>query len=249
MQKAVLARAINRAVSPLGIRIARSHDWGDPKQFLPFQETLAAAAEAGLSVADYVDVEHNVKGATQDTIDRMADLGVFSGPIETVVEIGPGSGRYLEKVVRKCSPSRYEIYETAELWADYLVDTYDIVRQTPDGCSLSATPAASADLVQAHKVFVVTPFVVTCRYWKEMLRVTRPNAHIVFDVVTEDCMDPETLQRWIDAGIDHGNYPAIVPKEYAKNFFTSQGAAFVGSFFIPMRPGKTEVLVFRKVQH
>ena len=134
---------------------------------------ISAAAAAGLSVGDYVDVTYNVAGATQGTIDGMSGLGVFSAPVETVLEIGPGSGRYLEKVVRKCAPARYEIYETAQAWADYLERRHRVVRQPASGSSLSDTADASIDLVHAHKVFVCTPFLITCRYWLEMLRVAR----------------------------------------------------------------------------
>ena len=186
---ATLAATLNRAIKPLGIRGARAHDWHDPKNFLPFDDTVTAARKAGLSIADYVDIKYNVEGATQKSVDRMADCGVFSAPIQTVVEIGPGSGRYLDKILRRCDPSRYEIYETAKPWADYLKEQYGVIQQPADGRSLSATPDASADFVQAHKVFVTTTFLTTCAYWLEMLRVSRQDAHIVFDIVTEDCMD------------------------------------------------------------
>jgi hypothetical protein len=43
-------------------------------------------------------------------------LGVYSGAVNWVVEIGPGSGRYVEKTLSVCSPSRYEVYETATKW-------------------------------------------------------------------------------------------------------------------------------------
>jgi methyltransferase family protein len=250
MEIATLTRALNNALSPLGIRIARttpSHNWNDPTQFLPLEETLSGARSSGLSVGDYVDVTYNAAGATQDTIDRMDEMGVFAGPIGTVVEVGPGSGRYLEKVASSCSPKRYEIYETSNAWAEYLVRTYGVVRQPVDGKSLAATATRCVDLVQAHKVFCVTTFVTTCQYWREMLRVVRPNGFIVFDIVTEACMDEPTLEHWIDAGFTVGNYPAVVPRQYAVEFFRRAGASMVGSFFIPMKPGTTEVFVFRKL--
>lgn len=241
-----LEGATNRVMSRLGIRTVQTHDWSDPRNFLPFAETIAAASDAGLTVADYVDVAHNAGGATQEAVDQMAALGLFSSPIDVAVEIGPGSGRYLEKVLAHCSPTRYEIYETADSWASYLEERYGAVRQETDGSTLSHTATSSADLVQAHKVFVVTPFVTTCRYWQEMIRVARPDARIVFDIVTERCMDPDTLEQWIELGISNGNYPAIVPRRYAVEFFESLGVGLVGTFFTPMRPGRTEVFVFRK---
>jgi hypothetical protein len=236
----VMAKGLNRAITPFGIKIARVHD------FLPFDQTTSSAQRAGVSVSDYVDATYNVPGATQEAIDHMAELDVFTGPIDSVVEIGPGSGRYLEKVMRMVSPSRYEIYETAAPWAEYLVRTYGVIWQPTDGRSLRSTASNSADLIQAHKVFVITAFLTTCEYWLEMLRVSRPRAQIVFDAVTEPCMDGDTLDRWFEwRTADNGNYPAIIPRQFAVDFFEHRGASLVGSFYNPMKPGMSETFVFR----
>jgi hypothetical protein len=244
-----LVKGLNFALMPLGVQVVRSFNASDPEQFLPFDQTISGAHNAGLSVADYVDVTYNVAGATQGTIDQMAALGVFSSPLKVVAEIGPGSGRYLEKVLRVSSPSRYEIYETAKPWAEYLRRNYkEVVSQPTDRRSMKSTPSATVDLVQAHKVFVVTTFLTTCGYWLEMIRVTRPGAFIVFDIVTENCMDPPMLDRWLATMDDHGGYPAIMPRAFAADFFVKRGIKFIGSFFVPMKPGKTETFVFRKAE-
>ena len=240
-----LGRGVNRLLRPLGLQVNRTYSRTDHKQFLPFSATIAAAREKGLSVGDYVDQRYNVAGATQETIDRIAQLSVFSEQVKTAVEIGPGSGRYLEKVLRLCSPERYEIYETASPWAEYLTSTYNVVRQPTDGWSLRSTENSSADLVQAYKVFVVTTFLSTCHYWQEMLRVARHGAYIIFDVMTEECLDPQTLDQWLEPKRDYGIYPTILPRNYTIEFFTSRQASLIGSFQIPMRPGRTETFVFR----
>lgn len=244
-----VGRGVNAVLSPIGLRVVRSgHEWGGPIKFLPFFETLSEAKKMGLSVADYVDVAHNVKGATQQTIDEMDANGVFSGTIGSALEIGPGSGRYLEKVIKRCSPRSYEIYETAQPWADYLQRTYNVVLRPTNGHNLTSTFSDSIDLVQAHKVFVTTPFLITCNYWFEMVRVARSGGYIVFDVVTEDCMSAGILKSWLAEEPNvHSIYPVIMPREYAINFFRANGAVFEASFFIPMQPGRTEVLIFRKM--
>jgi hypothetical protein len=173
-------------------------------------------------------------------------LGVFSRPIRTVVEIGPGSGRYLEKILAACSPARYEVYETAAPWAAHVARKYNAISHSTDGKSLEATPTASADLVQAHKVFSSITFMATCRYWPEIVRIARPGGYVVFDLMTERCLDPETLDRWAASGIDAGAYPAAVPAGAATRYFTERGFALVGSFLVPMGPGHTETFVFRK---
>jgi hypothetical protein len=245
----ILGKGLNLALNPLGVRLVRSHDWGDVEKFLPCDQTISDAHRAGLTVSDYVDVTYNVAGATQETIDKMARAGVFSTPIDVVAEVGPGSGRYLEKILRLCTPSRYEIYETAGSWARYLTATYGVVSHPTDGFSMPHTPTKSVHLAHAHKVFVATSFLTTCRYWQEMIRITDADAHIVFDVVTEGCMSRDTLQHWL-ASTDYmrGVYPSVMPRDYAIEFFAKHGVAFVDSFFVPMKPGKTETFIFRKRQ-
>lgn len=213
------------------------------RSFVDFDETIRGAAEAGLSVADFVDAKYNVPGATKAHMDNLIRLRVFSGTVEQICEIGPGSGRYLEKTLEACGPKYYEIYETAPDWARWLEKTYHVIAHPADGKSLGHTLNESMDLVLAHKVFVYTPFLTTCSYFREMLRVSRLGGRLVFDVVTESCMDDETVERWLQSKV---NYPCIMPKAYVCQFFEERGCALIGSFFVPMRPGRTECLAFRK---
>jgi hypothetical protein len=245
----LLGKGLNLALNPLGVQLVRSHDWDDVEQFLPLEQTLSDARKAGLTVSDYVDATYNVAGATQQTIDQLAYMGVFATPIDVIAEIGPGSGRYLEKVLQLCDSSRYEIYETAGPWANYLTTTYGVVSHPTDGYSMPHTATNSVDLVHAQKVFVATSFMTTCHYWLEMIRVARANAYIVFDIITEGCMDAKNLQHWLaSTAFMRGVYPSIVPRDFAVEFFANRGIALVGSFFVPMKPGKTETFVFRKRQ-
>lgn len=242
--------AVNRVLSHGGLELVRAgaqHDWSDTRAFIPLGTTLIAAKRAGLSVGDYVDTVMNKQpGGSQKTIDLMASLGVFDRPVETVVEIGPGSGRYLEKTIAACRPARYEIYETAGPWIAYLRSHYDVVLQPTDGRSLAATPDASADLVQAHKVFDGIPFLPTLCYWAEMARATKPGGHVVFDVITEDCLDPPTAESWRTSGIDNGAYPAVVPRSLVLSTFERLGFELLGTPPIPIGPGLAHLFVFRK---
>lgn len=176
----------------------------------------------------------------------MRKLGVFSDAIESVVEIGPGTGRYLEKTLNECCPSRYEIYETAEPWAAYLAETYNIVRLPTDGETLGSTPDASVNIIQAHKVFINIPFLNTIRYWTEIVRVMRAEGFAVFDIMTERCLSPEATQLWAKSGIHNGSFPAVIPREVVVDYFNAHDFDLIGSFFAPMPPEKTEVFVFKK---
>jgi hypothetical protein len=241
--------AVNRCVSPLGIEILpkKGHDYSDDREYIPCQQTIAAAESSGLSVGDYIDeVINKIPGATQATIDGMKRLGVFAHRITNVVEIGPGSGRYLEKAMAECSPTRYEVYETAGPWISYLENKYPVVMQPTDGLSLHATPDCSVDLVHAHKVFCGVPSHTTFTYWTEMARVCRSGGHAVFDILTEACLDLSTLQKWVDHPSGYLAYPAVIPRVLAIEYFASRQFDLVGTFFIPMTPGRTEVFVFHK---
>ena len=244
--KASLAKKINFFLGLLKLKLIRLRPYTDYRDYIPFERTIVGAKEAGLSVGDYIDLKHNKPGATQDTIERLDALKVFEGNIERVCEIGPGSGRYLEKVIKKCSPDYYEIYETAKVWEKWLVEQYQLKAQPTDGKSLASTPSESIDLVQAHKVLSGQPSLVLCRYLQEMARVTRTGGKIVFDIVTEECFDEETLKNWLDTGRGYQHYPCLVPKQFAINLLERHGCNFVGSFFVPMKPGKTECMVFVK---
>lgn len=238
-----------RLLERAGFQLVRSTTpQGGVDDFIPFEPTMRAARAAGLSVGDYIDeVMNATPGATQYTVDELRTLGVFAAEPDTVLEIGPGSGRYLEKTLKECSPSRYEIYETAEPWANYLVDTFGVVAQPVTGFSLDATPDDSVDLVQAHKVFNTLTFLGACRYFLEMARVARPGGRIVFDVMTETCLAPEAMQIWATkGGSGHDSFPAAMPRRTCVDLFATLGCTLEAHFLAPLGVASTEVLVFRK---
>jgi phospholipid N-methyltransferase len=215
--------------------------------FIPFESTLQAARKAGLSAGQYIDtVMNKTPDATRETIRRLAAMGVYSADTRHVVEIGPGSGRYLEHTLKHCAPEKYEAYETAPQWAAYLRETFPIIVQPPDGHTLNATATAATDVAHAHKVFSTIPFSKTIRYWREMVRVTAPGGYIAFDAFTETCLDSAALETWTNAAIENGSFPAALPRSTVISYFENRGFSFLGSFNIPVPPGETEVFAFRK---
>jgi hypothetical protein len=162
--KATIGKNINSFLGLVDLKLTRLQPYTDYRDYIPFEETITGAEEAGLSVGDYIDAKHNKPGATQDTIDQMTALGVFEGQVERVCEIGPGSGRYLDKVLKICNPSYCEIYETAKDWEQWLVQQYKLTAHPTDGKSLSHTPSESIDLIQAHKVMPGQPSLVVSLY-------------------------------------------------------------------------------------
>jgi hypothetical protein len=226
-----------------GLQLVRAGEGNHIRSFIPCKRTVEEAGRARLSVGDYIDAKYHVPGATQATIDRLAELGVFSNTISSVCEIGPGSGRYVEKVRRLCAPRSYAIYETDKDWRDWLVRTYSVTAHEADGVSLRESAHGSVDLVHAHKVFVYLPFIVTFQYFEEMIRVARPGGRIVFDIVTERCLSDATIEQWIAC---HAYQRCMLPRDFVIQFFAKRQCTLRSSFLAPMLPGQSEYLVFTK---
>jgi hypothetical protein len=218
-------------------------------EYISFNETLAAAQAAGLSVGDYIECKHltGKQSALDQTMDGLGSLGVFGGPIERICELGPGSGRYLERITARCQPRAYEIYETSAEWRNWLVERHSVVAKSCDGRTLAETESDSVDLVHAHKVFPGLPFLVTASYFREMARVVRRGGWAVFDIMTEACFTPEHLDAWFAADAWEWVWsPRMVARDYAVGVFAERGIGLVGSFQVPMFPAVTECMVFRK---
>lgn len=235
---------INRGLERFSVQLVRAgHDWSDTTSFIPFEETRSAAEASGLSIGDYVEKQ---SGTSQKTIDFMTGLGVFDRALEGVVEVGPGTGRYLEKMLSHCVAGTYEIYETAGPWRDYLKQRFSVNSKEVDGYTLAGTRSRSVDLAHAHKVFCSVPFMVTCSYWSEFCRVVRGGGWAVFDIMSEHCLENDRTQAWVDSQIHNGSFPAVMPFEVTRDYFERRGFQLVGSILIDMPPGSTEVLAFRK---
>jgi hypothetical protein len=241
-------KQINRALRHTGVKIVRAgpQPFVEFKDYLPFAETLQAAGAANMSVGDYVDATYNRAGVTAETIDRLKTAGVLNQSRKRICEIGPGSGRYLERTIAACHPDHYEIYETAVQWRDYLTATYPAVARDADGVSLAATASSTIDLVQAHKVFPGVPLLGTLRYLREMVRVATLGGCVVFDAVTESCLDGETAERFLELGVGYQAYPSLVSRQCLLDFFQQRSFVLVTSFMMPMEPGRTEVFAFRR---
>jgi hypothetical protein len=207
-------------------------------------DTVKAAKADGLSVCDYVEKLWNQVGETQKVIYKMKDFGAFEFDNPAVCEIGAGTGRYMEKVIENCNPSRYESYETASDWAEWLQKEYPIISQPTDGFSLNHTVDNSMDLIHAHGVFVYIKFLDSIRYFNEMIRTTKPDGLIIFDCYTEDCMDDKTLKKWL---LSKHNFPTVLANDYIVNYFKKRNFRFLGNFFNVHGQGKSKYFIFKKI--
>lgn len=207
-------------------------------------ETIEAAQNQGLSVCDYLERLWDQVGHTQRVIDRLASYHAFKDGSH-ILEIGTGTGRYLEKTLEKCKPQSYESYETAEDWNQYLKFRYPSVHSyDADGVSLLSTPDLSIDFLHSHGLFVYLPFLSAWQYFKEMWRVVKIHGIVAFDLYSENCMDEHTVEKWLASNY---RYPCFLSTGYLESIFASHGFALIDTFTNPHGEGKSEYLVFRRI--
>jgi O-methyltransferase involved in polyketide biosynthesis len=85
-------------------------------------------------------------------------------------------------------------------------------------------------LIQAYGVFVYLPFTISYRYFKEIFRVAAPGAFVVFDIISERCLEPHIVEKWIDA---NHNFLCFLSTAYVKQVFENRGFRFIDSFVSP----------------
>ncbi len=234
--------AINRSLRPIGVRLARIEK---KNGYIDAKSTVQAAKARGQSVCEYVENlwGEDQRGATARVVQEMSKAGCLA-PCERVLEIGPGTGRYLELVLRKISPGQYEIYETADDWATWLASTYGpcVVRQPADGRALRHTPSHSCGLVHAHGVFVYLSVRNAFEYFAEMIRVCRPQGSIVFDFYPAEGFDEALILKWLQCA---DGYPVVLPAVHVQSFFINRGCDLIHEFDRPHGPGRSHYFVFR----
>jgi SAM-dependent methyltransferase len=120
--------------------------------------------------------------------------------LDTVLEIGAGTGMYLERVIDLCSPRTYEVYETNIGWVKYLEAQYSqrthLRCHNADGTTLRNTKAGSVDAVFAHGVFVYVPLLVSFGYLEEAVRVLTPGGILVFDCFVAEHFGIAIIRQW-----------------------------------------------------
>ncbi|PZV14492.1 MAG: hypothetical protein DCF20_12650 [Pseudanabaena sp.] len=212
--------------------------------YISAKETIDVSSKSGLSVGDYLETIWDQKDNRYIIIDELNKFGIFNINIKNICEIGTGAGLYAEKTAELCQPVRYESYEPDKDWAEWLTKKYNIISHDADGKSLSCTQTSSIDLVLAHGVFVYLPFLLTYRYFQEIVRVTNDEGYAVFDILSEECFDDNTLKSWVDS---EQMFPCFLSEDYIIEFFTKHRFSLIGEFFNhKFNVGKSKYLIFKK---
>lgn len=243
MKKLVIeiGKTINKFLALIGLKIVRYVS--KPGGYISAKATIEAAAKNNQSITEYVETIWQEKGVTQQVIDKFREFGALSSSTKQVCEIGTGTGIFADAILKNYDISEYESYEIDQDWSAWLASNYKIVSHQATGESLNGTKSNSIDLVHANGVLVYTPFLISCRYFLEIFRVTKSGGFAVFDILSEECFNEDTLKNWL---ISKHTYPCILPKEYVKNFFAKHDFSYLGEFSRKLGEGQSVYLIFQK---
>lgn len=240
-----ISRTIAKAaLARIGLKLVRANSGNVGSGFMAAAPIVQKARARGMSVSDLIALELYPQsfGARDSVITEMASCGCFEN-IQNICEIGAGTGTYLDPVLRLAGEVRYEVYETAPDWRDWLAKTFGVIAQPTDGFTLAATADKSQDLVHAHAVFVYLPHIHIIRYFDEMARVCKSGGAIVFDYFTLEDFGLDAAARWRET--EH-RWPVVYPRQWVLDFFTGRGFELIHEFDKPFYASHSRYVVFRR---
>jgi SAM-dependent methyltransferase len=217
--------------------------------YLSAREVVTKARQKNLSLCEYLE-ENNVGG-----VGKRRDLIINALQqylplrLTNVLEIGAGTGMYLERIVELCSPTTYEVYETSLEWVGYLNQVYSertgLKCHNADGSSLRGTTSASVDAAFCHGVFVYLPLITTIGYLEEMVRVTKPEGWIIFDCFLTQNFGVDIVKQWQSDPYRY-TFPVAISEDLIKEFLAKYGLICVGRFDTPYHASFSTYFVLRK---
>ncbi len=239
--KSIAEKVINKS----GYKIIPAKDINSG--YISASETVAAARKNNMSVSEYVEMVWDQKGCTENVIKQMEKNGCFS-KIANVLEIGPGTGRYLDLIIKRFDPAQYDIYEIAKDWKEYLVREYHphIKAQPADGKSLKYTPDNAFNIVHAHGVFVYLQYLQAFEYFSEMCRVCAPYGYIIFDFYSENEFDTNQIKKWLAT---QDRYAVVLNYSTVIDFFQQNGFELIDEFLNRHGHGFSRYLILKNTMN
>lgn len=229
-------------LEPLGHTIAPLPFGGMPCESC--ENALRAAAQLGLTIPQYYAHTRNEPGEVERLFSYLDTIIPFATH-SAIVEIGAGTGRFLEQILHRCHPGgSYEVYETDPGWSEYLEKQYGVTSHSTRGFLLDKTPDSSADLVHADYVFAYLPATTSFRYFKEISRVLKPGGVVFFDAYLDSDCDLNCVNEWLNHS---DSFQVILPRRATVDMFEQYDCGFVDDRFVmKVYRGHTRYLIFRK---
>jgi Family of unknown function (DUF5677) len=120
-------------------------------------------------------------------------------------------------------------------------------RRNGEWCVDAKLHARARNVDEKLAEFVKQPYIEFRWLVNSEWRVVQPNGWVVFDIVTERCFSPKHMQAWFEADTWSWPWsPHLFSRDFAVKFFADCGISLLGSFLVPLFPGVTECLIFRK---
>jgi SAM-dependent methyltransferase len=219
--------------------------------YFSVQDVVPKALAAGKSLCDYLEDE-NIGGVGRRRdliIDSLRQRGVFHAK-STIIEIGAGTGIYLEKTIEHAQPERAEVYETALDWVAYLREQHSnkgtkLICHNADGRTLKYSPDTSADLILAHAVFVYIPMLSSMRYLIDSARVLKPGGLLVFDVFNDLRFHLETVNTWLNDGNGYV-FPVVMSDALIREYAAANRLRVVDTFDTPLHASHSTYYILQK---
>lgn len=153
-----------------------------------------------MSVGEYVESQWGEVGKAKQVISRALEF-IPRNPT-FAIEIGPGTGRFAEELVRQApTVTSMHFFEPDSGWTEYLKKQFRGVATCypADGKTLAPIPSGSADICSAHGVFVYLPYSTTWTYLREIERCLRVGGVAYFDVYSD--VGPKEVKYWAESDI------------------------------------------------
>lgn len=241
-----LQTVVNFVLNGLGYSI---HCTGEG--YIDPSTTIRSAQKENLSLCEYLESRETDprKKGRRDRIIKKMEENFHLENRANILEIGPGTGMYLEKIIDRGKPKRYEIYETNPGWVKFLREKFsknqicDVVVQHADGETLQQTSAETFDLVHAHGVFVYIPILSTFSYIREAARVLKPGGYLVFDCYLDTHFKIAEVQSWLSS---RWRFPVIFPETLLMEFINQQGLKLQSEFSEVHAASRVNYLIFKK---
>jgi SAM-dependent methyltransferase len=238
--------AINRCFQAFGYRVEKSG-----QGYLDPEKIVLEARKAKLTICEYLEKkEEDVrKQGRRDRIICELEEKLELVSCKVILEIGAGTGMYMEKIIPLADPLRYEVYEIHRGWVNYLKSAFDgnyncqFLFHSADGQTLAQTPADLCNLVHAHGVFIYLSFLHTFSYFTEIARVLAPNGYLVFDCYTESCFEQKNVQSWLRSP---WRFPVIIPEQLLLGFAYSVDLRLQDRFQEVHGESHVEYFIFKK---
>jgi SAM-dependent methyltransferase len=216
--------------------------------YISARDVVKKARKTNLGVCEYLE-ENNLWGVGKRRDLIINALQQYLPPkLTSVLEIGAGTGMYLERIVELYSPTNYEVYETSLDWVGYLKQTYSgggLRCHNADGSSLRGTTSASVDAVFCHGVFVYLPLIVTFGYWEEIVRVAKPDGWIIFDCYLTQNFGFDIVKQW-QRDPYHPVWPVAISEDLIMEFLAKYGLICMGRFDTHITPPSPPTLYCAK---